>query len=380
VRKRIAIATAILLVAAGFVVPASGGSHHVLVGVYDDAQVLGNPGKTFPLLHSLKVQVLRVSLTWGSGPFAVSRKKPKHPRDPGDAAYNWGTFDRAVEQAAKYKIKILFGIGGTPAWANGGRSPNRAPSAKYYSYLSDFAYAAATRYSGEYKRRRDGKVLAKVRLWLAWNEPNNPVFLYPQYARVHKKWVIQSAADYAKICTAIYDGVHGTRLNGEQVGCGATDPRGNDNPRSSRPTVDPLVFLSALKRAGLRRFDAYTHHPYYGTPRQSPSARPEPKTVRMGNIGALTKLLGRLYGNKHLWITEYGYQTKPPDRVFGVSWTNQAKYLAQAYSLARRNPRIDMMIWFLVRDESRLSGWQSGFITAAGKKKPSFKTFQRLPH
>jgi hypothetical protein len=192
--------------------------------------------------------------------------------------------------------------------------------------------------------------------------------------------VIQSARIYAKICKAIYDGVHGTHLNGEKVGCGATSPRGNDNPHSTRPTIDPLTFLSALKKAGLKQFDAYAHHPYYGSRNQAPSSKPEPGTVRMGNLGSLIKLLGRLYGGKHLWITEYGYQTKPPDRVFGVSWKNQARYLAQAYALARRNPRIDMMIWFLVRDETRLAGWQSGFLTAAGRKKPSFSTFQHLPH
>ena len=39
----------------------------------------------------------------------------------------------------------------------------------------------------------------------------------------------------------------------------------------------------------------------------------------------------RLYGNKRIWITEYGYQTNPPDRIFGVSWANQARYLKQAY-------------------------------------------------
>ena len=38
----------------------------------------------------------------------------------------------------------------------------------------------------------------------------------------------------------------------------------------------------------------------------------------------------RLYGNKRIWITEYGYQTNPPDRLFGVCWRNQARYLTQA--------------------------------------------------
>ena len=31
-----------------------------------------------------------------------------------------------------------------------------------------------------------------------------------------------------------------------------------------RPSVSPLAFMRALKKAGLKKFDAYAHHPYYG--------------------------------------------------------------------------------------------------------------------
>ena len=31
------------------------------------------------------------------------------------------------------------------------------------------------------------------------------------------------------------------------------------------------------------------------------------------------KELTRLYGYMRIWVTEYGYQTNPPDRVFGVT-------------------------------------------------------------
>src|SRR5262249_7961511 len=83
------------------------------------------------------------------------------------------------------------------------------------------------------------------------------------------------------------------------------------------------------------------------------------------------------YGHKPLWITEYGYQTNPPDRVLGVSFRRQASYLRQAFRIARANPRITMMLWFLLRDEPRLGGWQSGLRTAAGRKNPSSKAHQQ---
>jgi hypothetical protein len=44
----------------------------------------------------------------------------------------------------------------------------------------------------------------------------------------------------------------------------------------------------------------------------------------------------------------------------------------------RTNPRVDMMLWFLLRDEPTLNGWQSGLLTAAGKKKPAFAAFMRM--
>jgi hypothetical protein len=36
-----------------------------------------------------------------------------------------------------------------------------------------------------------------------------------------------------------------------------------------------------------------------------------------------------------------------------------------------------MLLWFLLKDDTRLSGWQSGLMTATGKKKPAFAAFAR---
>jgi hypothetical protein len=93
----------------------------------------------------------------------------------------------------------------------------------------------------------------------------------------------------------------------------------------------------------------------------------------------LIKSINRLYGRgMRLWVTEYGYQTRPPDRLFGVRYASQAKYVHQAFGVARRTRRIDMLVWFLIRDERRLSGWQSGVVSARGTRKPAFRAFQKL--
>jgi hypothetical protein len=358
--------------------PHAAAARGMLVGIYDPIRPVDVPDKAFPTLVNLRAQVIRVNLDWGA---YVATTKPDNPLDPTDPAYNWDKYDRLVRNAAKDKIQVLFTIYGTPRWANASKKGlNRAP--RRILFLKQFATAAAKRYSGTFKPSDTDTVLPPVRKWLAWNEPNNPVFLTPQWAKINKrKFIPVAARTYVQICTAVWAGVHATHLSKEVVACGATDPRGNNAARNRRPSIAPLSFLANLKRYGLRHFDVYAHHPYYGSPSESPSTKPKAKNVvTLANISDLTKLLTRLYGNKKLWITEYGYQTSPPDRLFGVSWAKQAKYLTKAYAMARKNPRITMMLWFLIRDEGRLGGWQSGFFTAAGKKKPAYNAFRRLPH
>ena len=356
-------------------------SRYLRIGIYDEAQTLYGPiPQTFSLLGQLHVQEIRENVYWG-GTYGVAQRRPAHPRDPADPAYHWEIYDRTVEYAQQYGIHVLFSIYATPSWESGNSSKNVAP--KNPTDLRDFAYAAAKRYSGTFTGA-DGKTLPAVRDWTAWNEPNNPTFLSPQFKRVGHRWVMQSAINYAKICNAVYNGVHATLLNGERVACGVTAPRGNNNPSSSRPSVSPIAFLRAVKKAGLARFDAWAHHPYYAGPTDQPTTKPvtakgAPATaVTLGNISDLIRTVTQLYGNKRIWITEYGYQTNPPDTLFGVSWAKQALYLKQAFAIAKKNPRIDMMLWFLLRDDPNLDGWQSGLMTISGRKKPAFTAFRQL--
>jgi hypothetical protein len=369
-------------------VSANSASRSLKLGIFDDGAFL-TPSFTFPWLKRLHVKVIRVTMYWGREPGeGVAPTRPEHPTDPEDPAYRFGVWDRADVEAADDGIKVVFSIVGTPRWASGANHWNRAP--RRAADLRAFAYAAAKRYSGTYTPPGRDEPLPAVKTWLAWNEPNNPLFLSPQYRRIgtrvvnHKRkplFRVQSALEYAKICTAVWAGVHATHVPGEKVGCGETGPRGNNQARSSRPSVSPLVFLTAFHRFGGRRFDAYTHHPYYGAPTETPATKPAKTAVELGNMDVLIRQVTRFYGRKPIWITEYGYQTNPPDRLFGVTWKKQARYLSQAVQIARRNPRIDYLFWFLLRDEkARLGkdGWQSGLLTHAGKRKPAFTTFQRL--
>jgi Glycosyl hydrolase catalytic core len=381
--RRVALFLALVLAAAGLAVSVSSSAESapsrtaaspMLVGFYDDESVYGRTDWAFRQLKSLRAGVVRITIDWAG----VARRRPSAPADPADPAYNWSVVDNVVAAARTNRIAVLAAIFGTPRWA--GPAKNRIP--RRITDLRLFAYAAAKRYSGTYRIRENedepARTLPPVRRWLAWNEPNNPVFLKPQWKLVKRQWRSQAAYDYAKICGAVYAGIKSTRIAGQKVACGATGPRGNDAPRSSRPSTSPLLFMTWLRRAGLKNFDAWAHHPYYGSRIEKPDTMPvSKKGVTLANIKVMIQRLNQLWGrSKRIWVTEYGYQTRPPDRLFGVSYATQAKYVHKALALARKTRRIDMFVWFLIRDERRLSGWQSGVITARGARKPSFRAFQ----
>jgi hypothetical protein len=138
--------------------------------------------------------------------------------------------------------------------------------------------------------------------------------------------------------------------------------------------------MTWLRRAGLRHFDAYAHHPYYGSRLERPTTVPKSKkSITLGNIRVLITRLNKLYGrSKRLWITEYGYQTKPPDPYLGVPPQKQATLLSLAAMRVWRLPRVTMLIQYLYRDEVLLSRFQTGLVYSDDKPKPSLQGF-KLP-
>jgi hypothetical protein len=156
--------------------------------------------------------------------------------------------------------------------------------------------AAAEHYSGA-TLAADGRTIPAIRLWTAWNEPNQPFQLSPQYKKVRGKWVMQSAIDYAKMCTAVYTGVHSTLLSGEKGRLRLTAPLGNDNPGGKRRFRRRLSFMRAVKNAGLsENFDAWAHNPYASSPkrRRRRSRHPGRRDARQHRrvIAQMTKLWG----------------------------------------------------------------------------------------
>ncbi len=72
-----------------------------------------------------------------------------------------------------------------------------------------------------------------------------------------------------------------------------------------------------------------------------------------------------------VWLTEYAYQTNPPD-VFGVSPRRPGSlHRGVAPGASTQAPKVDMLIHYLYRDEPELARWQSGLETVDGEAKPA---------
>jgi hypothetical protein len=325
----------------------AGASPRVLYGVQDDSWIVGGPGDLSDRLgelRSLGVQAYRFTLRWDQ----VAARKPKVPADPGDAAYDWTWPDSVIRGLKARGIAPVVTIWGTPAWANAGRTPNYAPSRP--GPLASFARAAAKRYRIE------------VRHWVIWNEPNQRRWLRPTTART-----------YVGLLNAAYKEIKRHDRTSTVAG-GVTAPRGNVGG------VNPVDWIRAMRRLGAR-LDAYAHHPYPAKPGiETPwsGGCAWCKTITMADLDRLIREVQTNFPRKRIWLTEYGYQTNPPERWMGVTFERQALYASAAALRAYRAPYVDMLIHFMIQDDARPEGWQSGLRTLGGAAKPSYDAF-KLP-
>lgn len=310
-------------------------------GIQDDAWLMYGPGtlsQRLTTLQRLGTQLVRFTLRWDQ----VAPKRPVAQRNPDDPAYAWGQYDVVLRALHARQIATLVTLYGAPRWANGGRPANWLPRAGF----GNFAYAASKRYPW-------------VHMWTAWNEPNGRTFAVPTSPSVYVRNVLNPA--YASLHEA-------SRAN--IVAGGVT------SPRKTPSGMSPLAFMLGM-RLSHARLDAYAHNPYSVSRGETPShlACGHCTVMTMARLPDIRAAVTRYFGAVPLWLTEYGYQTNPPDRLLGVTYAQQVRYLGEAALRVWRQPGVTMLIQFLVRDEPELGGWQSGLFSAHGTAKPAYHAF-----
>ena len=86
----------------------------------------------------------------------------------------------------------------------------------------------------------------------------------------------------------------------------------------------------------------------------------------------------RLYGNMRIWVTEYGYQTNPPDRSSASRCRSRRSTCGGPGTSSGEPAGRHVHLVPPPRRVARRAGWQSGLYTAAGKAKPARQVFKNL--
>jgi hypothetical protein len=329
------VAAILALGTLGLLAPAAGASPYIRYGLQDDAWLEygpGSPASRVDTVQALGATVVRVTLDW-------SQIEPRKGR------FDWSVPDALLAALHAHRIAPLVTLYGSPRWANGGRAENWAP--KRGATFAAFARAAARRYR-------------YVHLWTIWNEPNQVRSLRPTSPRIYTQRLLNPA----------YAAIHAVQ-RGEKVAGGVTAPRGGAHG------VSPVAWLEGM-HAAHAKLDAYAHNPYPLTPHETPftGGCDHCTTVTMATMERLERLVARDFPHARIWLTEYGYQTNPPDRVLGVSDRAQSRFLSQAALRAYELPRVDILVHYLLQDEPDVDRWQSGLQTVTAKLKPSYEAFR----
>jgi len=366
------LACLLALIAGIRATPATAEARGLRLGFADDAYFGTDRAAWVDRTVATGGTVVRLSTTWAS----IAPAAPRAPTDPRDPAYRWERLDGAVRAASARGLDVVLGLGGAPRWAEGPGRPGGAPPGSWRpnaAAYGAFARAAALRYSG---RLPDplvpGAALPRVRTFQAWNEPNLPKYLTPQWEGTAADPRPVSPGVYRDLLNTFSDGVKSvSRAN--RVVAGSTAPFGDEPRRLAR--MPPVRFVRELLRAPAR-FDVLSHHPYAVSGPRIGALNAE--NVSIADMHRLRRVLRRAgQGGKRLWVTEVSWDSAPPDPD-GVPARRHAQWTQEAlYELWRQG--VDTVTWFQIRDDEPRPSFaatnQSGMYLTDGRPKLSQRAF-----
>jgi hypothetical protein len=358
--RRLAAARICALIGATFLAAScgGGGGRKLAVGVVDDAARSGDPASFVDELTRSGFDALAVSSIWEPGETEPAPDELKALRRVAEAS-----------DAAHVRLFVIV------------YNPGSSTTPLTTEARSQFARYAASLATG----------LPSVHDVVVGNEPNLNRFWLPQFGPQGEN---VSAASYLSLLAATYDAVKGAR-DDVRIWGGATAPRGADRPGSSRQTTSPTEFIRALgdayRRSGRDRpvMDGFVHHPYPESASVSIDLpHPHVKTIGLADYGKLVRLLAQAFDDTAqrgrdlpILYGEIGVETAPPpgkrslydgDEITSTaSEPDQAAAYRRTLELSACQPQVAGVLFFHLRDEPSLAGWQSGVRYVDGTPKHS---------
>jgi hypothetical protein len=402
----------------------------------DDQLLLYSPTatvtRTLDQLRSLGVDRIRLTILWSAiAPDPSSPAPPPGFDAASPAAYPavaWAPYDRVVQLARARGIGVDFDVTAPgPRWAMAPGAPQVSQINHYEPSAADFGrfvLALGRRYSGAYAPAGRSAPLPRVGFWSIWNEPNQPGWLAPQWAPAGRGESIAAARLYREYVDAATAALDASGHRADTILIGELAPEGDERPGEASP-VPPIPFLKALycvgssfaplrgapartlgcpatgspaafvtANPGLFQATGFAHHPYSFFLGPA-TGMTDANFVPLSDLGRLERGLDEIFAaysvarQLPIYLTEYGYETNPPNPFRGVSPATQARYLDEAEYLAWLDPRVRALSQFLLRDAGPdraykrgtvryWSTFQTGLEYADGRPKPSLAAY-RLP-
>jgi hypothetical protein len=388
-------ATAAACLALALLAPAAARAARPLtLGFYDGAFTGPNAQLWLHRSVAAGAQIVRINIGWDA-PNTATMPAGFNPRNPADPHYNFSQADQAIRLATEQGLRVLVTFTGAPRWAEGrGRPASAAPGSWRPNPLALEAYGAALakRYSGRFPDpAHPGSMLPRVTAFQVWNEPNLSAYLTPQWSGHRATAPIM----YRSMLNAFYRGVKSVDPKALVVTAG-TAPFGD--PAVGGQRIQPALFwrdvlclrqsrtgkLSGTACPDPAHFDVLAHHPYaWGSPLQHALW---PDDVAIPDLGKLTRILraaersGRALPRMHhpLWVTEIGYNTKPPNPS-GLPLAKDALWVEETLAELWREG-VSVITWNQVGDEPPQGGYsttsQSGVYFVNGRPKPALTAFR----
>jgi hypothetical protein len=406
--KRIALLTSAL---AALLVTAPANASRAQRSIFEDDQTLvlsssSMRERTLDDLGTLGVDTVHSVVFWNKvSPSPLSTHRPSGFDGSNPAAYPaslWDRYDALVRGAQARGMDVLLSPSSPmPAWASTCHASLKVRKVcrPNPTQFKRFVQALGTRYSGTYKdENQGGGVLPRVARWSVWNEPNQGGWLQPQKT---KRGAVAPML-YRQLVRAAILGLRASGHGSDQILFGETAPIGRSSgPASSRPTPpgtflrDVLCINSRGRALRSRSLDCgggfarlpvtgVAHHPYTRGGSQPPTARGSSTEITISSISRLKTILRqagakrRIPRNLPIDYTEFGFQTNPPDGLFGVSLAKQAAWINESDFIAWHDPRVRAVAQYEMRDEASLAAFQTGLRFNDGRAKPSWAAY-RLP-
>jgi len=313
----------------------------------------------FPTYEELGVDILQLQLHWSQ--IAASEPPTNRKRQP--SAYNWpAKIDQAVREAEEHDMEIALMLVSTPSWANGGQSPNHAPTDDVE--FARFAQAASRKYPS-------------VRFWMIWGEPTREGSFIP----MPPDSPVGPRA-YADLLDAAYVALKRESRRNRVIG-GMTWTVG---------VITPKYFIEDLVRSNGRppRMDFYGHNPFTTRYPDLDKGGVGPGLRDMSDVDVLYRDVRNHYEDSYfryrestpnLWLSEFTVQTDRTSGAFDffVSRQDQALWLRKAYRIQKENDYIYLLGWFNLHDAPQgTNGLTTGLMTYDGERKPSFDAYRRI--